>query len=63
VNSIEKKLAKLIVMMLLNLIFTVLFTGAVLVSVLGIGQFLSQSTFTSSWLGMSGQEEWLPPLK
>ena len=41
-----------------GLIITVLFTGAVLVSVLGIGQFLSQSTFTSSWLGMSGQEAW-----
>ena len=41
-----------------GLIITVLFTGAVFVSVLGIGQFLSQSTFTSSWLGMSGQEAW-----
>lgn len=41
-----------------GLIITVLFTGAVLVSVLGIGQFLSQSTFTSLWLGMSGQEAW-----
>ena len=41
-----------------GLIITVLLTGAVLVSVLGIGQFLSQSTFTSSWLGMSGQEAW-----
>ena len=41
-----------------GLIITALFTGAILVSVLGIGQFLSQSAFASSWLGMSGQEAW-----
>ncbi len=41
-----------------GLIITVLFTGAVLESVFGIGQFLSQSTFVSSWLGMSGHEAW-----
>lgn len=42
----------------IGLIITVLFTGAVLESMLGIGQFLSQSTFVSSWLGMSGYEAW-----
>ncbi len=41
-----------------GLIITVLFIGAVLESVLSIGQFLSQSTFVSSWLGMSGHEAW-----
>ena len=42
----------------IGLIITVLFMGAVLVSVFGIGQFLLQGAFASSWLGMSGQEAW-----
>ncbi len=42
----------------IGLIITVLFMGAVLVSVLGIAQFLLQSIPASSWLGMSGQEAW-----
>lgn len=33
-----------------------LIIGAVLESVLGIGQFLTQSTFASTWLGMSAHE-------
>lgn len=41
-----------------SLIITVLFIGAVLESTLGIWQFLSQSTFISTWLGMSGHEAW-----
>ena len=41
-----------------GLLTTAFFTGAVLVSVIGIGQFLSQNTLVSSWLGMSGHEAW-----
>jgi len=41
-----------------GLIVTVLFIGAVSESLFGIGQFLSQGTFASSWLGMSGHEVW-----
>lgn len=36
----------------------ILFVGVILESVLGIGQFLLQSSFVSSWLGMSGHEAW-----
>ncbi len=41
-----------------GLLTTAFFAGAVLVSVIGIGQFLSQNTLVSSWLGMSGHEAW-----
>ncbi len=41
-----------------SLIIMVLFIGAVFESALGIWQFLSQSTFISTWLGMSGHEVW-----
>lgn len=36
----------------------ILCIGAVSESALGIWQFLSQSTFVSTWLGMSGYEAW-----
>jgi O-antigen ligase len=39
-------------------VIILLFGMAVCESLLGIGQFLSQSTFASTWLGMSGHEVW-----
>jgi O-antigen ligase len=39
-------------------VVSLLFFGAVLQSLLGIGQFLAQSSFASTWLGMSGYEAW-----
>ncbi len=41
-----------------NWAIIILCIGAVLESILGIGQFLTQSTFVSTWLGMSGHEAW-----
>jgi hypothetical protein len=42
----------------LRIVLRVLMVGAVLQSLLGIGQFLMQSTFASTLLGMSAHEVW-----
>ena len=41
-----------------RIVVMLLFGGAVIQSLLGIMQFLTQATFVSSWLGMSGHEAW-----
>lgn len=42
----------------MRMVIRVMFVGAVLESMLGIWQFLSQSSFASTLLGMSGYESW-----
>lgn len=39
-------------------IFLLLLSVAFLESLLGVGQFLTQASFASKWLGMSGYESW-----